>query len=238
VGWKTYHDQWLSEGFAEFSAALFLRQFEPKKWNSFWELKRRWLLNKNRAGDLRVEVGPLWLNFQLNEHVEPTNAMILTYFKGAYVMEMLRTIMENQRDKNPDMRFISMMHDFTATYAGKNASTEDFRRIVEKHMGEPMDWFFNEWVYGTETPTYDFTYQLKPGEGGKTVLSVSVKQSGVSDSFQMRVPLFAFVDGQPRRLGLVRIQGNNTFTGDLTLPFQPEKITLDEMHSILGTIHQ
>ena len=238
VGWKTYHDQWLSEGIAEFSSALFLRQFEPKKWNSFWELKRRWLLNKNLAGDRRVDVGPLWLNFQLNEHVEPSNAMILTYFKGAYVMEMLRTIMENARDKNPDMRFINMMHDFTTTYAGKNASTDDFRRVVEKHMGEPMDWFFNEWIYGAETPTYDLKYQLKPGEGGKTVLSVSVKQSGVSDSFQMRVPLYAFVGGQPRRLGLIRIEGNNTFTGDLTLPFQSEKITLDETHSILGTIRQ
>jgi len=238
VGWKTYHDQWLSEGIAEFSSALFLRQFEPKKWNSFWELKRRWLLNKNRAGDRRVDVGPLWLNFQLNEYVEPTNAMILTYFKGAYVMEMLRAIMENPRDKNPDGRFIAMMHDFTSTYAGKNVSTEDFRRVVEKHMGEPMDWFFNEWVYGAETPIYDFKYQLKPGDGGKTVLSVSLKQSGVSDSFQMRVPLYAFVGGQPRRLGLLRIQGNNTFTGDLPLPFQPEKITLDEMHSILGTIRQ
>jgi hypothetical protein len=238
VGWKTYHDQWLSEGIAEFSSALFLRQFEPKKWNNFWDLKRRWLLNKNLAGDRRVDVGPLWLNFQLNEHVEPSNAMILTYFKGAYVMEMLRTIMENARDKNPDMRFINMMHDFTSTYAGKNVSTDDFRRVVEKHMGEPMDWFFNEWIYGAETPTYDLKYQLKPGEGGKTVLSVSVKQSGVSDAFQMRVPLYAFVSGQPRRLGLVRIQGDNTFTGDLPLPFQPEKITLDETHSILGTIRQ
>jgi len=151
---------------------------------------------------------------------------------------MLRAIMENPRDKNPDMRFINMMHDFTTTYAGKNASTDDFRQVVEKHMGEPMDWFFNEWIYGAETPTYDFKYQLKPGDGGKTVVSLSLKQSGVSDSFQMRVPLYAFVSGQPRRLGLLRIQGNSTFTGDVPLPFQPEKITLDETHSILGTIRQ
>jgi hypothetical protein len=238
VGCKTYHDQWLSEGIAEFASALFLRQFEPKKWNSFWELKRRWLLNKNRVGDRPVDVGPLWLNFQLNEQVEPANSMFLTYYKGAYVMEMLRAIMEDPRDKNPDARFIKMMHDFTSTYAGKNVSTEDFRRLVEKHVGEPMDWFFNEWVYGAETPTYDFKYQLKPGDGGKTVLSISLKQSGVSDSFQMRVPLYAFVSGQPRRLGLIRIQGNNTLTGDLPLPFQPEKITLDENRSILCTIRQ
>ena len=34
VGWKTYHDQWLSEGIAEVSAALYLQIVEPKKWNS------------------------------------------------------------------------------------------------------------------------------------------------------------------------------------------------------------
>jgi hypothetical protein len=43
VGWKTYHDQWLSEGIADFSSALYLRQFEPKEWNNFWSMKRRWL---------------------------------------------------------------------------------------------------------------------------------------------------------------------------------------------------
>lgn len=238
VGWKTYHDQWLSEGVAEFASALYLRQFEPKKWNSFWDLKRRWLLSKNRAGQRPVDVGPLWLNFQLNEHVEPSNSMILTYYKGAYVMEMLRMIMENPRDRNPDLRFINMMHDFVTTYTGKNASTEDFRRVVEKHMGEPMNWFFNEWVYGAETPVYDFKYQLKPGEGGKTLLDVSLTQSDVSDAFEMRVPFYAYVNGQPRRVGLIRIQGNNTFTGELPLPFRPDKVTLDETRSILCTIRQ
>jgi hypothetical protein len=40
VGWKTYHDQWLSEGFAEHAAALYLRQLDPKQWSSYWDLRR------------------------------------------------------------------------------------------------------------------------------------------------------------------------------------------------------
>jgi aminopeptidase N len=59
-----------------------------------------------------------------------------------------------------------MMRDFAATYASKNASTEDFRKMVEKHSGQPMDWFFNEWVYGREVPHYDFRYNLKDGGDG------------------------------------------------------------------------
>jgi hypothetical protein len=238
VGWKTYHDQWLSEGFAEFSAALYLKQFEPKKWDSFWELKRKWLLSKNRAGYRPVDVGPLWLNEQLNEQVESNNAMYLTYFKGAYILEMLRVLMEDPSSKVPDARFIGMMRDLTSTYAGKNASTEDFRRIVEKHISEPMDWSFNEWVYGTEVPHYDFKYQITPGEGGKTVLHISLTQSEVSDSFEMRVPFYATVNGQARRLGFIKIRGASTFSGQLALAFRPEKVTLDEFHSILCTIRQ
>ncbi len=57
-----------------------------------------------------------------------------------------------------DKDFIAMMHDFVATYLHKNASTESFKLIVEKHMKPSldsgrgtarMDWFFREWVYGT-----------------------------------------------------------------------------------------
>lgn len=238
VGWKTYHDQWLSEGFAEFSAALYLQKFEPKKWDSFWDLKRKWLLSSNRMGHRPVDIGPLWLNYQLNAQLEGANSTFLIYYKGAYVLEMLRILMQNPRAQNPDERFIAMMKDFVSTYAGKNASTEDFRRVVEKHMGEPMDWFFNEWVYGTEVPGYNFTYQLIPGEGARTLFKFSLTQSGVSDSFFMRIPMYAWVNGRPGRLGFLMIQGSRTVTDQIDLPFRPEKITLDETHSILCTIKQ
>ena len=238
VGWKTYHDQWLSEGLAEFSAALYLRKFEPNKWNGFWDLKKKWLLSSNKVGHRPVDVGPLWLNYQLNAHLEEQNSTYLIYYKGAYVLEMLRALLEDPQTPNPDARFIAMMRDFVSTYAGKNASTEDFRRIVEKHAGEPMDWFFNEWVYGTEVPHYDFAYQLKEAGDGKTMLQFSIRQSGVSDSFLMRVPVYAYVKGSSQRLGFLSVGGPNTVTGSVPLPFRPEKVILDPNHSILCTIRQ
>jgi aminopeptidase N len=231
VGWKTYHDQWLSEGIAEFSAALYLAKFQADKFRSFWDLKRDRLVQKNPAGHRPVDVGPLWLGPQLSSYLEPELYQRLVYFKGAYVMEMLRTMMENPRDKEPDGRFINMMRDFVSTYAGRNASTEDFRRVVEKHMGEPMDWFFNQWVYGTEIPSFDFKYRLRE-EGGKTILAGELTQSGVSSNFQSRVPFYVYVNGHPRRLGLIAVQGSSTARGDISLGFKPEKVTIDETHSI------
>lgn len=85
VGWKTYHDQWLSEGIAEFSAALYLAKTEPNKIRSFWDLKRERLIQKNAAGHRPIEVGPLWLGGQLPAYLEPEFYQRLVYFKGAYV---------------------------------------------------------------------------------------------------------------------------------------------------------
>ncbi|MBZ5566053.1 MAG: hypothetical protein LAP13_27000 [Acidobacteriia bacterium] len=238
VGWKTYHDQWLSEGFAEFSAALFLRQFEPKNVKSFWDLKRRWLLSKNRAGHRPVDVAPVWLGLRSNSYMEPGNYQALVYFKGAYILEMLRVLMEDLRSPNPNAKFIAMMKDFVSTYSGKNASTEDFRRIVNRHCGESMDWFIDEWVYGTATPHYGLNYSLQQGDNGKTILQISVTQSDVPKDFRMRVPIYVTIDGQPRRLGFVSVEGTTAVKANIPLPMRPQKVTLDEYHSILCTVSE
>ena len=48
-----------------------------------------------------------------------------------------------------------------------------------------MDWFFNQWVYGTEIPSYKFEYQLNGAS-----LSGKITQSGVSPAFKMVVPVY------------------------------------------------
>jgi aminopeptidase N len=238
VGWKTYHDQWLSEGFADFSAALYIRKSEPKNFRSYWDLKRTHLLSNNRNGHRPVDVGPLWLNFQTNGYMDGNTSSLLRYEKGAYVLEMLRTLLEDPRAQEPDARFITMMRDFVSTYAGKNASTQDFRKIVDKHFQSNMGWFFDEWVYGTEIPHYEFSYSLKSGDKDQTILHVTLQQSEVSDSFLMRVPIYAQVQGTPRRLGFLSIQGSKTVDQNVPLPFHPDKVWLDDTHSILCTMKQ
>ncbi len=238
VGWKTYRDQWLSEGFAEFSSALYLQASEPKKWDNFWDIKRKWLLGTDRAGKRPVDIGPLVLNDQLNSYLEPNASTLLIYEKGAYVLEMLRMILEDTKAKNPDATFISIMHDFTSTYAGKNASTADFQHIVEKHVGQPMDWFFKEWVYGDETPTYNFSYQLQDAGNGKTTVTFNLTQSGVSDSFQMGVPLYFTYKGKTGRLGFVQMKGSTTRSARFQLPFHPSNVSIDARRNLLAVVHE
>jgi len=238
VGGKTYHDQWLWDGGADFAASLYLRQFEPKELNEFRDIRRKWLLSKNSSGYRPVDAGPVWLNRQLNEYNEKGNSAFVSLYKGGYIMEMLRVLMYDSKMKNPNARFIAMMHEFTSTYAGQNASTEDFRKIAEKHAGKSMEWFFEQWVYGSETPEYDFSYQLSSAEGGQTELTLSLTQSKVSESFRMQLPLYVVVNGEQQFLGLIGVTGTKPLKTSIKLPVKPEKVVLDPERSILAEIRQ
>ncbi|MGC2449572.1 MAG: M1 family aminopeptidase, partial [Candidatus Sulfotelmatobacter sp.] len=61
VGFSSYRDQWMSEGFADMSASLYLTMIEknPKKFITFWNDEREILLERNAQGFRAIDVGPL-----------------------------------------------------------------------------------------------------------------------------------------------------------------------------------
>jgi hypothetical protein len=238
VGWKTYHDQWLSEGIADFAAGSYLRYFMPQEVNTFWNIRRTTLLQKNTLGYRPAEVGPVWLNPQLNEYNGWGNSQAMIYYKGGYVMEMLRALMYDPKLKEPNGRFIAMMREFTKTFAGQNASTEDFRKIVDKHNGRSMEWFFNQWVYGTHIPTYDFKYELKDAGGGQTEVVISLTQSDVPDNFYMQLPLYISSGGKLEHVGLVGVTGTRPLNTSFKLSGKPDKVLLDPERSVFADIRQ
>jgi aminopeptidase N len=160
------------------------------------------------------------------------------YEKGAYVLHMLRQMMRDQ--KEGDRPFMVMMHDFVQQHLNRNASTESFQRVVEKHMTPAMnirgdgkmDWFFQEWVYGTAIPKYKLDYTLTE-ENGKTMLKGSVTQSEVTDDFIMLVPIYLDFDGQIARLGAAKLIGNSSIPVNVPLPKRPKRVLLNYMHDVL-----
>jgi len=243
VGWASYHDQWLSEGFAEFSAGLFLQQGVAGDWKKdyveFWGRLRTRLLEKNGYDIAPNDAGPLWMGLRLISPKTGDAYQNVTYPKGAYVLAMLRSMMYNGQDK--DKAFIDMMHDFVETHRNKPASTESFKAIAEKHMPKDMDfgqngrldWFFNEWVYGTQVPRYKFEYQTQPGENGSVKLHMTLTQSEVDSQFVMLVPVYVDFGKGMARLGQIPIIGNSTRTIDTLLPAQPKKVAANAYREIL-----
>ncbi len=245
VGWSSYHDQWLSEGFAFFSAGLYLKATEqkPDKYLNYWKHAQELILEKNEFGLRPNDAAPVWLGWRSGFHKSPRAYQALGYRKGGYALHMLHQMMYDRQ--NGDKAFIEMMQDFVKTYYNQNASTEAFKSVVDKHMtpkmdlagDKKMDWFFTQWVYGTEMPRYRFDYSVTPQEDGKFLLTGKVTQSDVSQNFMMPVPLYVDFDGaKPIRLGEVRMYGSSTSAEfKVVLPQKPKRVLINANNDVLAS---
>jgi len=258
VSWKTYRDQWMSEGFSDFAAALYLQfafhadpQRRVKRFLEFWKSERELITQKALLGVHRMSlepyrVGPLILGARLNTGRTSGAYERLAYAKGAFVLHMLRMLLRDPRAPlgQGDDRFIALMQEFTRTYAHRAASTRDFQRLVEKHMTPEMDlegngrldWFFRQWVYGTAIPHYVLQYRLRPTPDGKHRLWLKVSQSRVPSDFRMIVPVYLdYGNGRLVRLGTATLHGNGSAETEVTLAVRPERVLLNAFEDVLCT---
>ncbi len=244
VGWDSYHDQWMSEGFAEFSASLYVQyvRHDVAKFIEFWEDQRKLIIEASprTMGKKPYTVGPVTQGYRLNNAKTGNVARAMIYPKGAFILHMIRMMMYDRQTQ--DARFKAMMTDFIKTNFNKDISTENFKQVVEKHMtksmdlegNHTMDWFFNEYVYGTEMPRYQFTYEFGSANG-KTTFTGHLTQSEVSDSFEMVLPIYADFGKGWVRLGTIPVKGNTTADiKDIPLPEQPKRMAICAMEDVLG----
>ena len=251
VGFNSYRDQWMSEGFSDMSAAIFLQYIYGQKnlddYHKFWADERQILTQKNKEGKRAIDVGSVTMGYRLNNAKTGFDiGRRLLYPKGAYILQMVRFMM-SQRSGDPDSQFKAMMHDFTKTYANRQASTEDFKAMVEKYMtpemdidkNHTMDWFFSEYVYGTEYPSYKFEHSFSTDANGDAVLNFKVTQSDVSKDFVMLVPIYLDLGGRIARLGAATLSGNNSVEGHVPLKGlkeKPKRAMLAYYDDVLGNI--
>jgi len=143
---------------------------------------------------------------------------------------MIRMMMWSPQDG--DARFIATMHDFLSTYRLQAATTEDFKAMVEKHMTSGMDldgnhkmnWFFNQYVYGMELPTYHFSSEIIQN-GDSPSLHFKLTQSGVSATFKNLMPVYLELsDGRVVRAGSVAING--LITAEQSVPLPKSAVTV------------
>jgi aminopeptidase N len=250
VGWKSYHDQWLSEGFAQFSGNLYTQlRDNQKEYIDRLRQDKLDLLAKDDHNHVIDSVGPVWMGYRTTSSIGlrrgSSDTATIIYNKGGYALGMLRMMMADTRAADPDARFKAMMQDFCKTFDNKAASTEDFKAIAEKYMTQAMnlggnhklDWFFNQYVYGTGIPHYEFHYEVKDAGNGQWNVTGSIKRSGVPEPWMDAVPLFMERNGQMVRLGLVSAIKPDTPL-QFTLPQNPGKLQINSNEELLAEIKQ
>jgi hypothetical protein len=102
-----------------------------------------------------------------------------------------------------------------------------------------MDWFFNQYVYGTQLPAYKLDSSFDIGPDGDVVLSFKAAQSGVDEHFRMAVPLYLeLADGNIFFLGRVRLLGNSSVEQKVPikgLKTKPKRAVLNYYDDVLAS---
>jgi len=235
VGFHSYHDQWLSEGFAEYSSYWFT-QLRLKNNKKFFDLltgarkrifqARKYLLSSGQ------KTGPISLGYRNETSATKGDYFRIVYGKGAWVLHMIRNMMLDSKtmDEKPFMR---MMKEFYSEFRDSAATTNDFKKIVEKYLNQDMTWFFDQWVYGIELPTYSFDYSKRRLPDGKYAVHCTVVTEDVSERFKM--PVLLYLDFGDRRYYRLRVwvQGRKCEFDLPILPLEPKDILFNDLSSVL-----
>jgi peptidase M1-like protein len=231
VDFSSYHDQWLSEGFADFSGLWYL-QTVRKDNEKYFAVLDRW---KNEILTNRDERAPIWLGYRTASSKDSTGYDVIIYKKGAWVVHMLRIMMLDLKTMNED-RFTETMRDFYTSYQGKRASTADFRRVAERHAGIDLGWFFDQWVYGTAVPSYRVAYRTQPADGRKYRVTLRVQQDNVPADFRMYVPVTIDLGNNQTARVRVKVQGASSDIDLPLLPGKPKAVRFNDLGGVLGEV--
>jgi Peptidase family M1 domain len=157
VGWRNYHEQWLSEGFAQYFAALYAEhQKGEETFTSMLRQFRKWALDTS-------DQGPVSLGYRLG-HIRGESRVFraLVYNKAAAVLHMLRRLVG-------DEDFFRGLRRFYRESRFRKVGTDDFRAAMEKEAGKPLERFFQQWIAGSAIPRIKLGYRV---EGTDVVVRV------------------------------------------------------------------
>jgi Peptidase family M1 domain len=165
VGGKNYHEQWLSEGFAQYFAALYAERTRGK--GAFDQIIRRmqtWAMSDS-------DQGPIYLGYRVG-HVKGDRRIFraVVYDKGAMVLHMLRRLMG-------DEAFFGGLRRFYDTWRFKKAGTDDLRRAMEEESSLDLTRFFDLWVLGDGLPQVAVASRAEDRPGGQEV-TLQFEQTG------------------------------------------------------------
>ncbi len=131
VGYRQWHEVWLSEGFASyFGPWLHAQTGGPSLQDSLQEMRQRWLVSR----DGRIKT-VRWDGFPHPDQALNDN----TYPKGAWILHMLRLHLGEKE-------FFAALNKYYQKHQGASVVTKDFVACIEDSTGQELDWFFEQWL--------------------------------------------------------------------------------------------
>jgi len=158
VGWKNYHEQWLSEGLSQYFAALYAEHRDgPEVFSEVLTQMRRWSLRHS-------DQGPVYLGNRLGRiEDEPRVFRALVYNKAAMVLHMLRRLLG-------DETFFGGLRRYYDEMRFRKAGTDDLIRAFEAQSGRSLTAFFDRWIHEADLPDIAFSHRIESGSDGRNVI--------------------------------------------------------------------
>jgi aminopeptidase N len=209
---KEYAHLWLSEGFVSYMTDVYLESKYGKE-----SLTKRLKRERNDA-----------VNFKNGQPVvdSVTTGMGLLnpneYQKGAWILHMLRR-------QVGDSVFHLIIRKYYDRFRGKNADTEDFRRVVEEVTHKDFKQFFNQWLYTAGVPELELKWQYNKNNKAISVTITQKQKNGI-----FRFPLQIAFETKSTKEKIVSLnitKQSETFTIKSSEPVT--KITLDPSVNLL-----
>ena len=142
----------------------------------------------------------------------------IVYQKGAWTLHMLR-------GKSATAKFWAGIREYYRRYRDANASTADFRKVMEGVSGTDLAWFFDQWLYRAGSPVVEGGWKY---DAHRQAVTINLTQSQAGAAY--RLPLEFAIPGRDSAR-LVMTQKSQTF--EVASPHEPSSVKLDPGTSVL-----
>lgn len=205
---------WLSEGFATSMANLYLEhRYGQDTLTSILKDDRREIIEFSRK-----RFTPIVDTSERNDLFTLLN--VNSYQKGGWVLHMLRR-------KLGDSLFRKCISAYYNAFAGKNASTDDLRKVVEHVSGMEQNIFFEQWLFTAGHPVLDMSWKYNDNKK-EIAITITQKQKSIF-SFSLELLL-----GKMESVAPITILVNKKLTEvKLPLSSKPSEVIADPNTSLL-----
>jgi aminopeptidase N len=207
---RDWDDVWLSEGFATYFAHLFTEHVNGRD-----------AFVKAIKADIPVILkeqqelpGTPIVHRNLSDMTSVLNRLV--YQKAGWTLHMLRGIVGTET-------FWAGIREYYRRFKDGNASTGDFRQVMEQVSGRPLSWFFDQWLTRAGIPVVAGGWRYDSA-GRQVVLELS--QTQTEDAFRLPIEVgLTMPDGQMRVERVELAERNSRLT--LASEAAPVTVTLD-----------
>ncbi|MDP4222755.1 MAG: M1 family metallopeptidase [Bacteroidota bacterium] len=114
---------------------------------------------------------------------------VVSYQKGGRILNMLRNYVG-------DSAFRKSINLFLTTHRFKSAEVQELRLAFEAVTGQDLNWFWNQWFYGSGHPKLDISYDyIQPAH----TVKVFVKQTQPDKVFRLPLAIDVYQGGARKR---------------------------------------